>query len=240
MKQVTLAEFENKSICALNRNLGFTRFICKECQDENYQGYRCHCGAISSRLHPTLTIFKDCGCLASTYGNLMFTIQKYKNFKLPSTPTKNFDIIPFLNKFNIRRWIHVKIGASTKIPFNLSTDHNIINGGNITDIRYGMLNINMPSYSLCTPKENNKMLINGIPCKLFYTEYTKSSNSFYHGYFVNHIIAFDYDIINEHIKRCKTLQILRRNKKSLLSKLPKEIMSIIRDYIILEFNSIYR
>jgi hypothetical protein len=60
------------------------------------------------------------------------------------------------------------------------------------------------------------MTVNNIPCKLLYTEYSKSSRSTIHGYHITYIIALDYNIMNEHIKHRKLLIKFSRDEKIII------------------------
>jgi hypothetical protein len=234
MKHLTINQFENDSFYNINTRAGIPYYICNLCQYKYYNNiYTCRCGG-TLKIKSGAQLYKSCGC-PHGYSMITTTICRLKESTTSSNQAKSFNLEAYCNKHNIKRWMYLKTGAKTKFNFDV-LNYNNITGGNIF---HNQLGIYVPSYSLYFPKKNEKMTVNNIPCKLLYTEYSKSSRSPTHGYHITYIIALDYNIMNEHIKHCKLLIELNSDKRSLLSTLPKEIISIIKKFIMHKYASVY-
>jgi hypothetical protein len=219
MHQLTIGQFETEAISAINRRLGLLYYECDWCQKE-YDQYipECDCG-MSVILRSDVVFYRDCGCLLYYRSKPIFKIKTIKSCNM-ERKVRNFDLTQYLNKFHITKILYLKVGAQTHINFHPTNYQSI--GWTDKDIPY----IN---YFLRIPDDNNNMMLNGVPCKLFYTETTPS---IYRGYFTTYIIALNYDIIYEHFRRCKLLRRIHHDKRSLFSKLPKELMFIIKLYLV--------
>ncbi len=201
-------KFESEMVISLNQNIGLSCFKCVSC-NKIYRYHRliCICGhsVYSQSLIP---IYRDCGCLITPYAGIGFTLQNIKHCKIRDI-VKNYDLGKFIDT---QQFLYVKVGSQTDFNFIITDCHKHASDCN---------------YTLLLPNENNNMKINNIPCKLYYTELTKSS---YKGYFSTYIIVLNYDMIYNLIGFRKLLRRIYHDKRSLFSKVPKELMSIIKYY----------
>lgn len=195
---------------------------CHKFYDSNEKVCSCGC-KIASR---EVRLYRDCGCDISLYYCSLFKMRTSIRSGLPQM--QNYDLVKYSKEHNITHWLYCKLGAKTSLRFRISNCTKL-KGIPLTYKDYGVPT-GVTSYRLYVP--NGRMIVNNIPCEFFYTEYTKSK---YKGYFVTHVIALDYSIYDDHLKRCKLLRIMHRDKKSIFSCLPKELMLIIRQYLIAIF-----
>lgn len=225
MQQITTKRFETDIAFNLNKSVGLPLYyqcdICKTISYETRYVYNmsCKCGGIL-RISREAFLYRDCGCTV-TSPKIKFTLRRYKNFRCKSNIVENYDIMNLVTQYNIKSWIYLRVGALTQFRFNIN-NYNLITG----DIESSPTN---PAYRVYLPKDGTNIIVNNMPFKFYYTEYTESS---YRGYFITHIFALDYDPITRHLEACKLLRRLQRDKKSYFHWLPKELILHIRDYMI--------
>lgn len=234
MEQITRQEHETKLAFHLNKGLGLKYYECPNCHiivSHYFFCYKCDLNPIKQC---STIIYRDCGCEGSYWCGTNFRMLTIKKFKAPNNLTKNWDFIAYAREHNITQWSYLKVGGKTKLSFNITGQLTITDDSSTFDCsHFGLKTV--PSYQICI--SNPKLKVNNIPCKLFYTEYTESS---YQRYFVTYIIALDYDEFDNHIQRYKLLRSMCRNRKSLMSRLPKDIITIIRNYLIRIFRLSYQ
>jgi hypothetical protein len=201
-------KFELDMTINLNKTSGLLRFICLVCH-KTYDCYNimCICG---NYVHPQscIPIYRDCGCTFSLYSRIGFTLQNIKYCKITDI-VKNYNLQPFMDE---SRFLYIKLGSKTNLNCVLKDCQ---------------IYAHDTSYTLLIPNENNNMRINDIPCKLYYTELTKSS---YKGYFFTYVIVLNYDIIYNLMRFHKLLRRIYCDKRSLFSKVPKELIFLIKYY----------
>ncbi len=231
MQQITIASYNAESTFALNKRCGLLYYQCIKCQQTAYHkeiynsSLQCKCGG-NLVSYSTVTMRKDCGCLM--FRNIQ-PVFRMRILNRCQPLAKLYNLTDIYNQYHITECLYIKVGSGTNLHFNIYNANTIV--------RERSSNDSYINYVLHCRKDNKRMTINGIPCKLFYTEYTKSS---YRGYFVTHIIALDYEFMNEHLQRSKLFRRINHDKNSLFSKLPKEIMSMIKHYNIARFYNIFR
>ncbi len=223
MHQITIKQYETKAIAAINRRVGLLYYECDYCRKEYDQDvFECECGAgMMTGARSNVVHYRDCGCLGNYRTNPIFKIKSIIGNKV-----RNYDLTAYFEKFHINKFLYLKVGAQTHINFNPT---------NCQFISWTHEDIQYINYFRAIPTNNNNMLINGVPCKLFYTETFKSN---YRGYFTTYIIALDYDLIHKHFQQCKLLRRIHHDKRSVFSKLPKELMSLIKYYLTSTINII--
>ncbi len=213
-------KFESDTIHELNKRLGLVYPRCDKCP------YTYHCKCVDPN---TMTrIYRDCGCEIGRGYAGKFVLLNYKEYrKSLSELIKHFDLTSYLDEFNIKNILYTKYGTKTGVPY-------ITNGGKFID------NDTYPiqsMFQLLIHDPNNKLTVNNIPCKLFYTEHNPSS---YKGSFCTNIIALDFDPYTNYISCLKFLNKCQRRRRLLFKRIPKELISMIRCYITSEFESIYK
>lgn len=229
--QITIKDYENTLRLSLSIRAGLPYHKCTKCRTKySRSGFKCPCNGIIIPINKSrIVLYRDCGCKGCWTSDYEFCIRHTKNFNV--SIAKNYDLSPLIHQYGINKILCLKFGALTQLNA-VVRNSTTINGVIIHDHNNFLPYVETNSYTLNIPVNNSIMYVNDIPCKLYYTEYTKSS---YLGYFVSHIIALDYTPIKKHYERCKLLRALSRDKKSILSHLPREIINIIKNYMIQDF-----
>ncbi len=245
----TIHKIEERWVNLLNHNTGLYSYTCNICQSHNsFNGqyictcgrhdtyatmighcgtgnlsWMCGCGGAITNFTSSVVAYRDCGCLSGGYFD-QFRLKKWKSHKNDLTAS----IAEYSARFGAKTLLNFDIlnaEETTGISFlnNIQYSHRTMMHTNLLP---GILpNLSMYSnYQLWTPQEKSIMTVNGVPSKLFYMEYTRSS---YRGCWVKYIIVLDDNLITSNKKAVKEVQRSWKDDTSLFSLLPNELIKKI-------------